>query len=124
MRHFQTQEFLCRCGCGQGLEHMDRELLDKLEEARQRAGIPFVLTSAFRCEAHNRAVGGVDDSAHTKGMAVDIRCRDSRSRFVMLRALMGAGFHRIELAPTWLHVDVDTDKTPDVAFYQPGGVYR
>ena len=41
----------------------------------------------------------------------------------MLAALMDAGFRRIELAPTWLHVDNDPDKPQDVAFYQHGGKY-
>ena len=60
-------------------------------------------------------------SAHTRGYAVDIRCVDSHSRFVMLQALLEAGFRRVELAPTWIHVDNDPDKPRDVAFYQHGG---
>jgi len=124
MKYFQPHEFACKCGCGRGYNEMSAELLERLDEARERAGIPFVLSSAFRCPAHNRAVGGVSDSAHTKGMAVDIVCRNSQTRFAILKALLDAGFHRIELAPTWLHVDVDPDKTQDVAFYQPGGQYR
>ena len=62
-------------------------------------------------------------SAHTRGYAVDIRCVDSHSRFTMLQALLEAGFRRIELAPTWIHVDCDPDKPQDVAFYQQGGKY-
>ena len=50
-------------------------------------------------------------------------CVDSHSRFVMLQALLEAGFRRIELAPTWIHVDNDPDKPRDVAFYQHGGKY-
>ena len=62
-------------------------------------------------------------SSHTRGYAVDIRCVDSHSRFVMLQALLEAGFRRVELAPTWIHVDNDPDKPRDVAFYQHGGKY-
>ena len=87
------------------------------------AGIPFPLSSAYRCPKHNKAVGGVPTSSHTRGYAVDIRCVDSHSRFVMLQALLEAGFRRIELAPTWIHVDNDPDKPRDVAFYQHGGKY-
>ena len=87
------------------------------------AGIPFPLSSAYRCPKHNKAVGGVPTSAHTRGYAVDIRCVDSHSRFVMLQALLEVGFRRIELAPTWIHVDNDPDKPRDVAFYQHGGKY-
>lgn len=117
MRFFKPEEFLCHCGCGAGFEHMAPELLDMLDEARQIAGIPFNLSSAYRCPAHNAAVGGVPDSAHTRGYAVDIRCTSAHDRFVMLSALMDAGFRRIELAPTWLHVDCDPQKPQDIAFY-------
>ena len=123
LRHFTPAEFRCKCGCGAGVEKMDADLLKMLDEARDIAGIPFSLTSAYRCAKHNKAVGGVEDSAHTRGYAVDIRCVDSHSRFVMLQALLEAGFRRIELAPTWIHVDNDPDKPRDVAFYRHGGAY-
>lgn len=121
--HFAPAEFRCRCGCGAGMEQMNPIFLAMLEDARRIAGIPFVLTSACRCPEHNRAVGGVEDSAHVRGHAADIRCVSSHERFVMLSALLEAGFRRIELAPTWIHVDNDPDKPQDVAFYQPGGTY-
>lgn len=126
MRHFRVSEFACKCGqCGPkgGADRMSSELLERLEEARELAGIPFVISSGFRCPAHNKAVGGVPDSAHARGHAVDIRCVDSHSRFVIVQALLDAGFRRIELAPTWIHVDCDPDKPQDVAFYQHGGKY-
>lgn len=123
LTHFSPSEFRCRCGCGAGMERMDPGFLAMLEEARELAGIPFVLSSAYRCPKHNRAVGGVEDSAHVRGYAVDIRCVDSHSRFVILQALFEAGFRRIELAPTWVHVDTDPEKPQDVAFYQSGGTY-
>ena len=44
-------------------------------------------------------------SAHTRGYTVDIRYVDSHSRFNILQAFLEAGFRRIELAPTWIHVE-------------------
>ena len=123
LRHFSPVEFRCKCGCGAGMEKMNADLLQMLDEARDLAGILFTLTSAYRCARHNKAVGGVPTSAHTRGHAVDIRCVDSHSRFVILQALLEVGFRRIELAPTWIHVDNDLDKPRDVAFYQQGGKY-
>ncbi len=94
-------------------------------DIEQAASLPqnFQKFFPYRCPKHNRAVGGVPTSAHTRGYAVDIRCVDSHSRFVMLQALLEAGFRRVELAPTWIHVDNDPDKPRDVAFYQHGGKY-
>ena len=83
LRHFSPVEFRCKCGCGAGMEKMDADLLHLLDEARDLAGTPFSLTSAYRCPKHNKAVGGVPTSAHTRGYAVDIRCVDSHSRFVI-----------------------------------------
>lgn len=123
LNHFSPSEFRCRCGCGAGIEQMDPELLSMLDKAREIAGIPFVLSSAFRCPEHNRTVGGVSNSAHVRGYAVDIRCKESRTRFRLLSALLAAGFQRIELAPAWIHVDVDPDKPAPCAFYQAGGIY-
>lgn len=123
LRHFSPGEFRCKDGCGGGIEHMNQDLLMMLDQVRDRAGIPLVLSSAYRCPAHNQAVGGVDDSAHTRGYAVDIKCLNSHTRFLILQAALEVGFRRIELAPTWVHLDNDPNKPQDVAFYQHGGKY-
>ena len=65
----------------------------------------------------------MDDSAHTRGYAVDIKCINSHTRFLILQAALEVGFRRIELAPTWVHLDNDPNKPQDVAFYQHGGKY-
>lgn len=117
MRFFKDREFVCKCGCGRGADQMDARLLNMLDSAREKAGFPLVLSSAFRCPAHNKTIGGISDSSHLTGKAVDIRCNSSQTRFTLLRALLAAGFNRIELAPTWIHVDVDGHKTQNVAFY-------
>ena len=71
LRHFSPVEFRCKCGCGTGMEKMDADLLQMLDEARDLAGIPFPLSSAYRCPKHNKAVGGVPTSAHTRGLKPD-----------------------------------------------------
>lgn len=42
-----------------------------LEPARQHFGIPFIVSSGYRCEPVNRLVGGVKNSQHIAGEAVD-----------------------------------------------------
>lgn len=116
LKYFKAHEF-------SDFSKMDPELLRRLDKAREIAGIPFKITSSYRSPAYNASVGGVANSSHTKGLAVDISCTDSRQRFLMLKALIEVGFNRIELAPTWLHVDMDTTKDANVAFYQKGGRY-
>ena len=65
LRHFSPAEFACKCGCGSGMEKMDPTFLRMLDEARELAGIPFVLASAYRCPKHNKAVGGVEAVSYT-----------------------------------------------------------
>jgi len=98
MRYFQPEEFDCKCSkCrtnneGRGAEMMDDYFLQMLDDARHKAGVPFRITSGYRCIAHNRAVGGVKDSAHTKGLAADIACSDSRTRGYIIGALFDLVF--------------------------------
>ena len=42
------------------------------EKAREHFGIPIVVSSFFRCQMLNKAVGGVSDSQHCFGSALDM----------------------------------------------------
>ena len=90
--------------------NMNQDFLTKLDEAREIAGIPFKINSAFRTKQKNIDVGGKPKSSHLKGLAVDISVRDSRSRFIVLNALLRVGFCRIGIADTFIHVDDDKEK--------------
>ena len=91
---------------------MKDEFLKKLDLARELAGVPFVITSGFRCEKHNRAVGGKPNSAHTRGFAADIAAGDSLTRAKIVFGLIEAGFRRIGLdfGRGFVHADCDPEK--------------
>jgi len=91
-------------------EMMDEVLIKTLDLARDIYGSPMIINSGFRTIEHNKKVGGSKNSSHLLGLAVDIRCTNSHQRFLMLEALMDAGFTRIGIADTFIHVDVDTEK--------------
>lgn len=95
---------------------MDYDLLMLLDQAREDAGVPFVINSAYRCEKHNAKVGGVKDSSHMYGFAVDIGALTSRSRYRIIASLLAVGAQRIGIANTFVHVDVDDDKPQYVAW--------
>lgn len=42
-----------------------------LDRIRERFAVPMIITSGYRCERLNKMVGGVDNSQHMKGEAVD-----------------------------------------------------
>lgn len=74
--HFALGEFACRgaaagCSC-HGAVLVVQELPLALEECRSLIGGPLVVTSGFRCDAHNKARGGHVASFHRVGMAADV----------------------------------------------------
>lgn len=114
------KDFACKCGkCGKGFPQMEDELLDKLFEARTLAGVPFIISSAFRCVAHNTAVGGKPDSAHLRGYAIDVRYANSNQKFIIIKAMMDVGFVRIgdNVTHSFLHVDCDPS-LPQTVFFK------
>lgn len=69
-KNFKVIEFACKDGSDEIL--IDDKLVEYLQEIRDWAGKPIVITSAYRNEKYNKKVGGVSGSYHTKGMAADI----------------------------------------------------
>ena len=55
-----------------------------------------VVTSTWRSIAHNRAVGGVPNSYHLSGRAIDIARRPGVSHRQIEAALRTAGYHLVE----------------------------
>ena len=94
-------------------ENMDKTFLQKLDEARELAGIPFIINSAYRSPEHPLSIKN-PTSSHIKGLAVDISVNDSRTRFIILNALIKVGFNRIGIADTFIHVDLSVDKAQQV----------
>ena len=97
-------------------DNMCTDFLQKLDEARAYANIPFKINSAFRTPEHNAKIGGKPNSSHLRGVAVDISVKDSRTRFIVLNALIHVGFTRIGIAGTFIHVDDTEDKAQNVVW--------
>lgn len=97
----------------ENLDKMDANFLSKLDEAREYAGIPFKINSAYRSPTHPESIKN-PTSSHIKGLAVDISVKDSRTRFIVLNALIQVGFTRIGIADTFIHVDLSVDKSNKV----------
>ncbi|ATB68875.1 hypothetical protein SJPD1_1056 [Sulfurospirillum diekertiae] len=108
VEHFKKEEFTCKCGCG--LNNINDDVVYMLDTARQWANIPFKINCGCRCKKHNKDVGGVTDSAHTKGLAVDISTPSDSVRFSIVSALLKVGFKRVLLYDTFIHCDMDLSK--------------
>lgn len=111
-KYFSAEEFDSPDAPGSGAQ-MEPAFISRLDAARAMAGVPFVITSGYRTQAHNREVGGVPDSAHIRGRAADISVQDLRPEQVLavITALHEAGFRRLGWSPgAFVHADDDPSK--------------
>lgn len=114
---FRKEEFACRCGNSSCNAPMPTEkLMTMLDSVRESVGRPVVITSGVRCRDHNDTVGGVRGSEHMSGEGADIACGNSRERFEIIGAALGAGFNRIGIARTFIHLGVSESKVQSVAW--------
>lgn len=92
------------------------DLCFKLDRARELFDGPIIITSGYRDPKENEQAGGVKDSAHETGKAVDIRCADQEMQKKLIWALCLAGFKRIGAYDKHIHCDTD-DSKPSPAFW-------
>jgi len=113
MKYFNYSEFDSPDVQGSG-QMMNRSFLEKLDQARDCFDRPININSGYRTRQHNEEVGGKESSSHLKGLAADIDCRKSKDRFELINIFLDLGINRIGIADTFIHIDVDPDKSPNV----------
>ena len=76
-KNFKKSEFNCKCGCEMPNDVFIniQKLANQLQYVRDYLNLPINLTNAYRCPAHNKAVGGVKNSQHVLGKAADIKIK-------------------------------------------------
>ena len=75
IRYFVPKEFACKCGryCDGYPAQMQRSVVELADRAREALKGPGFVSSGLRCPQHNANVGGVSNSRHLNGKAVDLR---------------------------------------------------
>ncbi len=72
-RNFHRQEFACPgVNCCSHSAPVVSELVDALQELRDKVGAPLEVSSGYRCITHNRELESKDTSQHTLGKAADV----------------------------------------------------
>ena len=86
-------------------------LIEKvLDPLREAYGRPIIVTSGYRCEKLNKAVGGATSSQHVKGQAADIRSMEDtpseNKKLFDLIVKMKLPFDQLinEYGYDWVHV--------------------
>lgn len=83
-----------------------------LDKVREKMGVPITVTSGYRSTALNKAVGGVVNSQHTKGLAADLVCYDKIGLVNCIKEIGGFDQliteHKKGSKDYWVHVSVPT----------------
>lgn len=88
-------EFMCSCSydfCDITL--VNPQLLIAWEKMRNEWGSPILVTSGYRCQTHNKDIGGVDTSLHKRGSAIDIVPVGDKTNLVELDKIAKKYFSR------------------------------
>lgn len=79
-----------------------------LDPIRERFAVPMIITSGYRCERVNKMVGGVDNSQHMKGKAVDF---------------CFAGFSKKEMAAAFFEIAEEFDFDQLIYYKKKGFIH-
>jgi len=74
-----------------------------LEPLRTAIGSPIHISSGFRCNELNKAIGGSESSQHRKGQAVDIVCHNPYELATII-ADLGLPYDQLIYEGKWVHV--------------------
>ncbi len=88
-----------------------KDLVDNLQVLRDFLGEPIRINSAYRSEAHNKAIGGSKTSQHLLGKAADIKVKDIETKdlYLIIESLIIDGQMTdggLGLYDTFVHYDI------------------
>ena len=85
IKYFDRDEFKCKCGkyCNGFPVEMQEKLIRVADRVRGHFGASARVSSGVRCETHNANVGGVANSRHKLGKAMDFRIEGKAAKEVL-----------------------------------------
>ena len=97
IKYFTREEFRCKCGgkyCNGFPAEPQEGMVRAIDNVREHFGKAFTPNSGVRCPTHNANVGGVSNSRHLYGKAVDFRVPGKPAAQVLayLATLPGLGY--------------------------------
>ena len=113
MRYFSIKEFT-RSATADRLKidnSLPPELLDaatytlqRLDDIREGYGKPIIITSGYRCQTLNKAVGGKSNSQHLKAQAADLQWDDDLLTYLLQYAKFDQLIEERSKRTKWLHI--------------------
>ena len=97
IKYFTREEFRCKCGgkyCNGFPAEPQEGMVRAIDQVRKHFGKAFTPNSGVRCPTHNANVGGVSNSRHLYGKAVDFRVPGKTAAQVLdyISTLPGLGY--------------------------------
>ena len=115
MKYFKLSEFDGKDVNGNKIPgtggNMRASTLVKCDALRELYGKPLVVASGYRTPERNAQVGGVKNSSHLQGYAVDWKNISDEEMIAFLDAAWNVGFRRFGVMATSIHTDDDPTKT-------------
>lgn len=113
-KNFKVNEFSCHGkGCCSSTL-IDAELVDILQKIRDHFAKPVHIVSGYRCEKHNKAVGGATKSRHLYGMAADIKVEGVAplevAKYAESIGVKGIGLYETSNDGYFVHIDIRDTK--------------
>lgn len=115
--HFNVQEFRCKCGGSHNIK-VDTNLIAMLEKLYSKLNCSkIIVSSGYRCLAHDCRVGGNGKGQHTIGKAADVCCYDKKGKPISTKVVscvaqdLGfGGIANINKSYTHIHLDTRSNK--------------
>lgn len=85
-KYFKKEEFKCKCGgryCNGYYNQPSEKLVRAAVKLREHFNAPITISSGIRCPTHNANEGGVANSRHVQGKAMDFKVQGRTSAEVV-----------------------------------------
>ena len=109
LNYFKPEEFEnCLVPCK--MEDCQESALLRLDRLRALCGFPIILNCAYRSPEYDKSQGRSGNSAHCRGLAFDIRYKNSEQLAYIIACAQKVGFLRIGIGKKFVHLDCDLEK--------------
>lgn len=114
IKYWSRDEFKCRCGeyhdpyCNGFPVEPDHTLVELADDVRGHFGRPGYRSSGIRCAQHNTDSGGVSNSRHLRGKALDFRIEGHTAAQVLAYVkTLSKVRYAYDIDGTYVHMDVE-----------------
>lgn len=110
IKYFTREEFKCKCGgkyCNGYPAEPEELLVRAAVKVREHFGVPVTISSGLRCPTHNANSGGVYNSRHLSGKAMDFSVRGFNATSVLpyVQSLSEIRY-AYAIDSNWVHMDI------------------